>query len=318
MKEKIIVTNSHHKHETPTLNAALAAFVRDQKLSLQYLEMAEKWFSPLISYILTDLKNTQNQVLIVGINGCQGSGKSTLAHYLGTILDVEHHIGAEVLSIDDFYLSRQQRQHLANTVHPLLLTRGVPGTHDIGLLIDVIEKLSNKDSESIPLPTFNKAIDDIDTNAGRISQPASRVIILEGWCLGAAAQTPTELQGPINELESKEDQNGVWRNYVNDQLKGNYSKLFGHIETWIMLKAPSFYWVFDWRKEQENKLTDVVNKSKHANIMNDDKLRQFIAHYQRITESCLKNLPQRVQHLFEFNEQREITQYRKPIPSQQL
>ena len=318
MKEKIIVTNSHHKHETPTLNAALAAFVRDQKLSLQYLEMAEKWFSPLISYILTDLKNTQNQVLIVGINGCQGSGKSTLAHYLGTILDVEHHIGAEVLSIDDFYLRRQQRQHLANTVHPLLLTRGVPGTHDIGLLIDVIEKLSNKDSESIPLPTFNKAIDDIDTNAGRISQPASRVIILEGWCLGAAAQTPTELQGPINELESKEDQNGVWRNYVNDQLKGNYSKLFGHIETWIMLKAPSFYWVFDWRKEQENKLTDVVNKSKHANIMNDDKLRQFIAHYQRITESCLKNLPQRVQHLFEFNEQREITQYRKPIPSQQL
>ena len=312
------MTNSHHKHETPTLNAALAAFVRDQKLSLQYLEMAEKWFSPLISYILTDLKNTQNQVLIVGINGCQGSGKSTLAHYLRTILDVEHHIGAEVLSIDDFYLSRQQRQHLANTVHPLLLTRGVPGTHDIGLLIDVIEKLSNKDSESIPLPTFNKAIDDIDTNAGRISQPASRVIILEGWCLGAAAQTPTELQGPINELESKEDQNGVWRNYVNDQLKGNYSKLFGHIETWIMLKAPSFYWVFDWRKEQENKLTDVVNKSKHANIMNDDKLRQFIAHYQRITESCLKNLPQRVQHLFEFNEQREITQYRKPIPSQQL
>ena len=310
--------NSHHQHEIPTLNAALAAFIREQKLSLQYLEMAEKWFSPLISSILTHLENTQNQPLIVGINGCQGSGKSTLAHYLRTILDVEHHIGAEVLSIDDFYLSRQQRQHLANTVHPLLSTRGVPGTHDIGLLIDVIKQFSNNHNESIPLPTFNKAMDDIDTNAGRMSQPAARVIILEGWCLGAAAQTPTELQGPINQLESKEDQDGVWRNYVNDQLKGDYSTLFGYIETWIMLKAPSFDCVFDWRKEQENKLADVIDESKHTNIMNDQQLRQFIAHYQRTTESCLKYLPQRVQHLFEFNEQRKITQYCQPITSQQL
>ena len=310
--------NSHHQHETPILNAALAAFIREHKLSPQYLGMAEKWFSPLISSILTHLKNTQNQPLIIGINGCQGSGKSTLAHYVRTILDEKHHIGAEVLSIDDFYLSRQQRQHLANTVHPLLFTRGVPGTHDIGLLIDVIKQFSNNHNESIPLPTFNKAMDDIDTNAGRMSHPAPRVIILEGWCLGAAAQTPTELQDPINELESKEDQNGVWRNYVNDQLKGDYSTLFGHIETWIMLKAPSFDCVFDWRKEQENKLADVVNKSQLTNIMNDQQLRLFIAHYQRTTESCLKYLPQRVQHLFEFNEQREITQYRQPIPSQQL
>ena len=161
-------------------------------------------------------------------------------------------------------------------------------------------------------------MDDIDTNASRMSQSAARVIILEGWCLGAVAQTPTELQGPINELESKEDQDGVWRNYVNDQLKGDYSKLFGHIETWIMLKAPSFDCVFDWRKEQENKLAEVIDESKYTNIMNDKQLLHFIAHYQRTTESCLKDLPQRVQHLFEFNKQREIIQYRQPITSQQL
>ncbi len=308
--------NSHHQNEAPKLNTALTAFVREQKLSLKYLEMAEKWFSPLISSILTHLKNTQNQPLIVGINGCQGSGKSTLANYLRTILDSGHHVGAEVLSIDDFYLSRKQRQHLANTVHPLLSTRGVPGTHDISLLIDVIKQFSNNHNESIPLPTFNKSMDDIDTNAGRMSRPAARVIILEGWCLGATAQTPNELKGPINELESKEDQEGVWRNYVNDQLKGDYSTLFEYIETWIMLKAPSFDCVFDWRKEQEDKLADVTDESKHTNIMNDQQLRQFIAHYQRTTESCLKDLPQRVQHLFEFNEQREITQYRQLISKQ--
>ena len=134
--------NSHYQHEKPALNAALATFIREQKLPQQYLKMAEKWFSPLISSILTHLENTQNHPLILGINGCQGSGKSTLAHYIRTILDSEHHICAEVLSIDDFYLSRQQRQHLANTVHPLLFTRGVPGTHNIGLLIDAIKQFS--------------------------------------------------------------------------------------------------------------------------------------------------------------------------------
>ena len=154
--------NSHHQHETPTLNAALAAFIREQKLSLKYLEMAEKWFSPLISSILTHLENTQNQPLIVGINGCQGSGKSTLAHYLRTILDAGHHIGAEVLSIDDFYLSRQQRQHLANTVHPLLFTRGVPGTHDIGLLIDVIKQFKILQLDIIFICIgFNQVLDEI-------------------------------------------------------------------------------------------------------------------------------------------------------------
>ena len=309
--------NSHHQHETPTLNAALTAFIREQKLSLEYLEMAEKWFSPLISSILTHLKNTQNQPLIIGINGCQGSGKSTLAHYLRTIFDVEHHIGAEVLSLDDFYLSRQQRQHLASTVHPLLFTRGVPGTHDIGLLIDVIKQFLNNHNESIPLPTFNKAFDDIDTNARRMSRPTARVIFIEGWCLGATPQSKIELLNPINELEKYQDQQGTWRNYVNDQLKGDYSTLFGHIETWIMLKAPSFDCVFDWRKEQENKLADIVDKSQHTNIMNDQQLRLFIAHYQRTTENCLKYLPQCVQHLFEFNEQREIIHYRPPITSQQ-
>ena len=306
---------SHHHYLSPKHHAGLTAFLSEQKLSAKYLEMAEKWFSPLISSILSQLENKKNQPLIVGINGCQGSGKSTLAHYLRTILDLEHHIGAEVLSLDDFYLSRQQRQHLANTVHPLLFTRGVPGTHDIGWLIDVIKHLSNNHDKSIPLPTFNKALDDIDTNAHRMSQPKAGVIIVEGWCLGATAQTKNELLIPINELERNEDPKGIWRNYVNDQLKGDYLTLFEHIKYWVMLKTPSFECVFDWRKEQEDKLSDKVNGSQNTGIMNDKQLRQFIAHYQRTTESCLKYLPQQVQHLFEFNKQREIIQYCQPITS---
>ena len=84
--------NSHQQHETPTLDAALKAFIREQKLPLQYLEMAEKWFFP-DSSILTHLKSTQNQVLIVGINGLPAR-KIDLAticaqseHHIASIID---------------------------------------------------------------------------------------------------------------------------------------------------------------------------------------------------------------------------------------
>ena len=43
-------------------------------------------------------------------------------------------IPTEVLSLDDFYLGRRDRAALARDVHPLLATRGVPGTHDLALL----------------------------------------------------------------------------------------------------------------------------------------------------------------------------------------
>ena len=34
---------------------------------------------------------------------------------------------------DDFYLTQAQRQDLAQQIHPLLKSRGVPGTHDVPL-----------------------------------------------------------------------------------------------------------------------------------------------------------------------------------------
>src|SRR4051812_33755031 len=70
---------------------------------------------------------------ILGISGLQGSGKSTLATEL---IDAARRRGwsAVSLSLDDVYLTRAERESLARAVHPLLRTRGVPGTHDLTLL----------------------------------------------------------------------------------------------------------------------------------------------------------------------------------------
>ena len=41
-----------------------------------------------------------------------------------------------MLSLDDLYLPKAERLRLARDVHPLLATRGVPGTHDVALGVE--------------------------------------------------------------------------------------------------------------------------------------------------------------------------------------
>ena len=61
---------------------------------------------------------------------------------------------AAAVSLDDFYLTRARRHALARTVHPLLATRGVPGTHDLPLLLDVLLRV--RSGRPVRLPVFDK------------------------------------------------------------------------------------------------------------------------------------------------------------------
>ncbi|MBM4200974.1 MAG: hypothetical protein FJ189_06780, partial [Gammaproteobacteria bacterium] len=105
----------------------------------------------------------QKQVspLAVGISGAQGSGKSTLARLIALILSRACGFRVARLSIDDLYKTRAERRELARTVHPLLLTRGVPGTHDTELGLDVIDALRRAtERQATLLPRFDKATDE--------------------------------------------------------------------------------------------------------------------------------------------------------------
>ena len=56
-------------------------------------------------------------------------------------LEVGAGLNVVVLSLDDFYLTRDERNALARTVHPMLQVRGVPGTHDIQFASATIKSL---------------------------------------------------------------------------------------------------------------------------------------------------------------------------------
>lgn len=278
-------------------------FIAQQQLPQNYLALAEQWYKPLATAISQQTQSRQTP-LLVAINGCQGSGKSTLAEYLATVLHHEYQLSAAILSIDDFYLTLDERRKLATDIHPLLQTRGVPGTHDTGLLHQVLTELSQKHG-SASIPRFDKAMDDRhDRQQWSQMQLPLDVIILEGWCMGAPAQDDAHLQQPCNELEKQEDPNGTWRHYVNRQLQDHYQPIFEQFDLWIMLKAPSFDNVFQWRLQQEQKLAAQKQPAQNTRIMDDAEIRRFIQHYQRLTESCLNNLSTSVHFLYELDHER--------------
>ena len=244
--------------------------------------------------------------LLVGLCGAQGSGKSTAAAALAGLLQ-QRELAAAVLSIDDFYYTRAAREQLARDVHPLLLTRGVPGTHDVELARGVIEALRR--GETPLLPRFDKARDDrLPPEQWRAPPRPVRVVILEGWCVGAIPESPEALAAPINALEREEDASGRWRKYVNAALAGPYRPLFDGLELLVLLAAPSFEVVYRWRLQQEHKLRDRLAREggDASRVMPDPQVARFIAHYERVTRHILAEMPGRADVLLRLDAERGV------------
>jgi D-glycerate 3-kinase len=286
------------------LQAKLDGFIAQEKLPADYRETVKQWFLPLAEDILHRVARSQT-TLVVGVSGCQGSGKSTLAALLVLLLKELMGLRCINLSIDDFYLTRTQRLELAGTVHPLLATRGVPGTHDVKLALSVIRALGREGQ--VAIPRFNKAIDD--------RYPASEwpsilapvdVVVIEGWCLSIGPQPEHALATPVNSLEALDDPDAVWRSYVNRSISNEYAELYALVDYLVMLRAPDFSKVFEWRQNQEDKLAASVSPGSDTRVMNREQLVRFIQHYERVTRHGLETLPARADVVFELTDSQTI------------
>lgn len=233
----------------------------------------------------------QSGCFVLGICGSQGSGKSTLAAALIGQLETRG-LRCATLSLDDLYLTHAERQELARSVHPLLATRGVPGTHDVSMGCQVIDAARTLgQGQTLPFPRFNKAQDDRHPQAAwDIQQGPLDLLIFEGWCVGVDAQDEADLNTAVNALERDEDGDGAWRHYVNQQLAEHYPALFDRLDALLYLRIPDWSAVLDWRRQQEAE-TAAASGSKANRIMDESQLQRFIQHYQRLTEHALNSLP---------------------------
>lgn len=238
-------------------------------------------------------------LIVIGVCGSQASGKSTVSRWLVDQLEGEG-TAAATLSLDDIYSTKAERRALAVDVHPLLITRGVPGTHDVELGIAVIDALQH--GKPAPLPRFEKARDDRAAPEDWPLAPAAcRVLIFEGWCVGAKPQPNADLLKSLNELEAIEDPDGTWRDYANAHLAGEYQRLFDRLDALILLAAPSFAVVAGWRLQQEQDLA-----STGLPLMDKAAVERFVSHYERLTNWILAEMPTRADLVAQLDQQRRV------------
>jgi len=269
---------------------AIGALIAAEELPEDYRDVVEQHWRPLADDLAR--RAGAKRPLIVGINGAQGSGKSTLCRFLEVLL-AEQGLSAATLSLDDLYLTRAERQQLARDVHPLLATRGVPGTHDIALGTALLDGLAA--GEPVALPRFDKAADD---RAARTRPVEARVdvVLFEGWCVGTAPQPQEALAEPINQLEREEDADGTWRRAVNHRLATDYAALFDRLDLLVMLRVTGFESVRANRQLQEQKLAR--HSPSGAGVMDAAALDRFLMHYERLTRWMLEEMPARADILF--------------------
>ena len=284
-------------------------FIRSQETPKEKFKNKEKMIKSFLIPLSFWISNRTNKSkpYFIGLAGGQGTGKTTISSILKIILTKYFKLNVFKISIDDLYKTQKERIKLSKKIHPLLMTRGVPGTHDINFIFDLLKKTKSKRFNHQRLPKFNKAIDDrLKRKSWYLVKRVPDVIIFEGWCVGARAEKNTTLNKSINSLERTKDKNLRWRKYVNNQLQTKYKKLFSKFDCLLFLKAGNFKLLQSWRLKQEALLKLNSKNKANSKVMSKNEVLTFMQTYQRVTQNMFKFAPKYSSIVLNLNSNHQI------------
>ena len=264
-----------------------------KKYSKKYIEDN---LIPIINYI----NYSKSKKFLFG--GSQGIGKSSLIKIISKIIEKFYNKKILFLSLDNYYLSKKERELLSKKIHPLLITRGVPGTHNVIKLVNDIDQF-DRSKYPINIPLFDKLLDD-KSKSKKIINKNFNMLFLEGWCCGSSEIPKDYLYKNLNKLERLKDSKYIWRNFYNSKLKKEYNKLFGLFDEHIFMKTSSFENVFNWRAKQER---GNYSKNKKSKKMSPNEIKVFIQHYEKITKWMMKDLDKKADIVIKIKKNHRIS-----------
>ncbi|KAI9291874.1 P-loop containing nucleoside triphosphate hydrolase protein [Neoconidiobolus thromboides FSU 785] len=280
-------------------------------------------------YLKFKSKNACKLPMLIGISGLQGSGKSTITKNLYTCLTASpYNLKTAILSLDDFYLTYNDQLQLSKSlpISKLFEFRGNPGTHDLDLLYDTLEKLSMKEENTVKVPLYNKYLhqgkgDRVAKEEWMEFKTPVDLILIEGWMLGFKGREVEEVENIIKNQKGDEVllnqlktgyNSAEYRKYqleeliqLNTNLNG-YQKLFHQIDDFIVLKGKKLEFVFDWREQQERN-----GEKKKEDGLNKDQVRQFVQRFLPAYELYLNDFYDKVKPalVLELDENRNVLNY---------
>jgi D-glycerate 3-kinase len=220
---------------------------------------------------LAEIRTKLGRTLIQGILGGQGTGKSTLCAIVRIIL---RHLGYSAidLSLDDLYLTYAERQKLQQS-DPRLIWRGPPGTHDVNLGLEVLDRcLDNNCLESIVIPRFDKSA--FNGSGDRTTPELINqvdILLFEGWFVGVRPIEDSAFDNPPLPIITTED--CIWARDNCDRLQ-NYLPLWDKLDRLIVLKPVDYRLSQQWRKEAEQKAIALGKAG-----MSDDEIDRFVEYF---------------------------------------
>ncbi|KAG8920996.1 THO complex subunit 2 [Tulasnella sp. 417] len=240
--------------------------------------------------------------LIAAIQGPQGSGKTTAARAVKALLEESEAYNIALLSIDDLYLPHDGLRSVAaaHPNNPLLNGRGHPGTHDLELGRDILERLkqsnvpSPETKDAIILPVFDKSLnngegDRLPEDSGIKVEGGAHLVIIEGWCLGFYPLSDQELEKRYNAVQSQDDGSDP----VESKRRQSYSlqdlkDVNGYLKSYVDVLYPFFTCfaqiipgpdpialTYQWRLQQEHDMK-ALNGGRG---MTDEQVKAYIPGY---------------------------------------
>ena len=182
---------------------------------------------------------------LLGLAAMPGCGKSTLCAW---IKEAAARLGmaVEVVSLDDFYFPGEQLES-AMAGNPWQAPRGIPGSHDVELLLQALRQWRN--AGTCEVPVFDKALrQGRGDRAGTRRLSADR-LILEGWFVGAgpwAAARHGELSTDLTPLSQAEV---AYRPVIKRNL-APYQEVWRLLDGLWQLSPTTLSTVMAWKRQQ--------------------------------------------------------------------
>ena len=223
------------------------------------VEQLVQEFWPVVDALLNGAPAHREGARVVGIQGPTGVGKTTLAKTLCDLL-VALGYKAQTLSIDDFYLSLQDREVLArrHADNPFYqIWRGMPGTHYVDKLRLVLQKA--REGKPFTTPRFDKSLHagkgDVTEEGVTVLQPLD-FLVVEGWCLYMENRGVETFKAIVQKNEyvyetfTHLDPAGAHVEVVLAMAEP-YKEVWDLIDDKILLVPESVTYIEEWRLQQE-------------------------------------------------------------------
>ncbi|ANB11699.1 Tda10p [Sugiyamaella lignohabitans] len=247
--------------------------------------------------------------LVIGISGPQGSGKSTVVAAVAKVLRSKN-LNVVDFSLDDVYLTHQDQVALsnANPDNKLVSHRGLPGTHDVKLCLNVFDDLLQQKPTNTP--RYDKSAfqgqGDRSTNTFPV-KPYYDIVLFEGWCVGFR-QLPESVVEQIWKAST-----GPLSHHSLDHVKfvnralAQYDQIWSKFHALIQIEALDLNYIYEWRTQQEH---DLIQKK--GSGMTDAQVRQFVDGYMPAYELYLRTLQQTRSLAITLNRDRKVVNLQEP------